>query len=103
MFIQQARRVRFEPMACISVYASMPYLCVRSGHEKTPHQVERGSVENMSEVYEGTPTHCPAGHPWGQGDYLVGWESNPLVGGVGHRTWTCQTCGTMVHAETVEL
>ena len=58
----------------------------------------------MSEVYEAHPTHCPSGHPWDRGGtYLAGWSSNPIHGGMGHRTWTCQACWYVIHAEKLDL
>lgn len=49
------------------------------------------------ELVEVKPTHCPAGHPLGPRQVLVGFGVRP--DGARARSWTCRTCGAITWDE----
>lgn len=45
---------------------------------------------------EQRPDSCPNGHPWRDGGCLVGWDNTFKPRAC--RTWTCETCGSVLNA-----
>lgn len=55
-------------------------------------------MKNTKGFVETHPAACTNGHRWDSPNtHYPGWDSGILSGGMGHRTWTCATCGDIRH------
>lgn len=62
-----------------------------------------GMSQTRHRVVEAHPATCSHGHEWNRPkSHIPGWDSGVLSGGMGHRIWTCATCGDVIHRQAGE-